>query len=157
MLDAWSWDRNPPNVTLDLVSYCSANKRTTSARELHYVAAFVCLHFCLTRYKSAQFVRRALHYASGSRKFLRQSAQHPWGRVYCHPQTECFVVSQHFSVARHVGRLKLGSKPAYTWQVAYIYHSLWVFPALGEGFPRESERQHVSSSLQDVSKYSGWS
>ena len=32
--DAWSWDRNPPNYTLDLVSYCSANKRTPSAREL---------------------------------------------------------------------------------------------------------------------------
>ena len=32
--DDWSWDRNPPNFTLDLVSYRSANKRTTSAREL---------------------------------------------------------------------------------------------------------------------------
>ena len=32
--------------------------------------------------------------------------------MYCHPQTHCFVVSQHFSVARHVGRLKLGSKAA---------------------------------------------
>ena len=29
---------------------------------------------------------------------------------YCHSQTDCFVVSQLFSVARHVGRLKLGSK-----------------------------------------------
>ena len=32
--------------------------------------------------------------------------------IYWHPQTDCFVVSQHFSVARHVGRLKLESKPA---------------------------------------------
>ena len=33
--------------------------------------------------------------------------------IYCHPQTDCFfVVSQLFSVARHVGRLKLGSKLA---------------------------------------------
>ena len=32
--------------------------------------------------------------------------------MYCHTQTDCFVVSQLFSVARHVGRLKLGSKPA---------------------------------------------
>ena len=31
--------------------------------------------------------------------------------IYCHPQTDCFVVSQLFTVARHVGRLKLGSKP----------------------------------------------
>ena len=31
--------------------------------------------------------------------------------IYCHPQTDYFVVSQLFSVARHVGWLKLGSKP----------------------------------------------
>ena len=31
--------------------------------------------------------------------------------IYCDSQTDCFVVSRHFSVARHVGRLKLGSKP----------------------------------------------
>ena len=30
----------------------------------------------------------------------------------CHQQTDCFVVSQLFSVAWHVGRLKLESKPA---------------------------------------------
>ena len=32
--------------------------------------------------------------------------------VCCHPQINCFVVSQLFSVAKHIGRLKLGSKPA---------------------------------------------
>ena len=32
--------------------------------------------------------------------------------TYRHPQTDCFVVSQLFSVARHVRRLKLGLKPA---------------------------------------------
>ena len=31
--------------------------------------------------------------------------------IYCHPQTDCFIVSQLFDVARHVGHLKLGSKP----------------------------------------------
>ena len=30
----------------------------------------------------------------------------------CHPQTDCFVVSQLFSVIRHVGRFKLELKPA---------------------------------------------
>ena len=29
----------------------------------------------------------------------------------CHPLTDCFVVSQLVSLVRHVGRLKLGSKP----------------------------------------------
>ena len=32
--------------------------------------------------------------------------------IYCHPQTDCFVVSQLFSESRHIGRLKPGSKPA---------------------------------------------
>ena len=31
--------------------------------------------------------------------------------VYCHPQADCFVLSELFSVARHVGRSKPGSKP----------------------------------------------
>ena len=31
--------------------------------------------------------------------------------VYCHPQTDCFVLSELFSVAKHVGRSKPGSKP----------------------------------------------
>ena len=31
--------------------------------------------------------------------------------LYCHPQTDCFVLSEPFSVARHVGRPKPGSKP----------------------------------------------
>ena len=43
------------------------------------VAAFVCFILYLTRYQRAQLVRRALRYASGSRKFLRQIAQPPWG------------------------------------------------------------------------------
>ena len=32
--------------------------------------------------------------------------------IYCHPQTDCFIVSQLFRVAWHVGRLKLGLKPS---------------------------------------------
>ena len=35
-----------------------------------------------------------------------------WWYIYCHPQSDCFVVSQLSSVARHVGRLQPGSKPA---------------------------------------------
>ena len=31
--------------------------------------------------------------------------------IYCHPQTDCFVLSELFSVARHTGRSKPGSKP----------------------------------------------
>ena len=32
--------------------------------------------------------------------------------IYCHPKTDCFVLSELFSVARHVGRRKPGSKPS---------------------------------------------
>ena len=32
--------------------------------------------------------------------------------IYYHPQTDCFVLSQLFRVSRHVGRFKLGLKPA---------------------------------------------
>ena len=31
--------------------------------------------------------------------------------IYSHPQTDCFVLSELFSVARYVGRSKPGSKP----------------------------------------------
>ena len=31
--------------------------------------------------------------------------------IYSHPQTDCFIQSELFSVARHVGRSKPGSKP----------------------------------------------
>ena len=34
------------------------------------------------------------------------------GSIYCFPQTDCFVVSQLFSVARYASRFTLGSKPA---------------------------------------------
>ena len=31
--------------------------------------------------------------------------------IYSHPQKNCFIVSQHFSMVRHKGRLKWRSKP----------------------------------------------
>ena len=31
--------------------------------------------------------------------------------IHCHPHTDCFVLSELFSVARHVGRAKPASKP----------------------------------------------
>ena len=33
--------------------------------------------------------------------------------MYCHPKTDCFILSQLISVARHAGRFKLGLKPAH--------------------------------------------
>ena len=42
--------------------------------------------------------------------------------ILCHPQTDCFVVSQLFSMARHARGFKLGSKPGwlYVSQISYL-------------------------------------
>ena len=72
-------DRNPSNFTLDCVSDHSSTKRTTLAKGilryfyfLETAAAFVYIFLYPIGYQSAQFFRRALHYASGGRQFLRQ-------------------------------------------------------------------------------------
>ena len=52
----------------------------------------------------------------------------------CHPQTDCFVVSQLFSVARHVGCLKLGPKPT------QLYVRLSIIPL-------SQPAKHVSSGF----------
>ena len=63
--------------------------------------------------------------------------------IYCHPQTDSFVVSQLFIMARHVGRLKLGSKPAKLYlrhiqkncnkiQCIYIYIYIYIYIRLSQ-------------------------
>ena len=54
--------------------------------------------------------------------------------IYCHPQKDCFVVPQLFNVARHIGRLKLGSKPA------QLYVRLSIIPL-------SQQMYHVSSRI----------
>ena len=54
--------------------------------------------------------------------------------IYCHSQTDCVVVSQLFSVARHVGCLKLGSKPA------QLYGKLSIIPL-------SQQANHVSPGI----------
>ena len=99
----------PPQlyVRLSIILLSQQANHISSGITRHYVIAFVCLHFCLIGYQTAQLIRRTLYYASGSRKFLRQTAQ----RIHSPPQTDFFFISQFFSVARQVGRIKLGSKP----------------------------------------------
>ena len=132
--DARSRDRNPSNFTLDWFSDHSATKRTTLAKGiLRYLfiylfletaaAAFVYIFLYPIGYQSAQFFRRALHYARGGRQFLRQRAQPPWGSIYCHPQTDWFVLSELFSVARHARRSK------YIYKVfVYLYVFFYFYP-----------------------------
>ena len=54
--------------------------------------------------------------------------------IYCHPQSECFVVSQLFSVARHIRRLKLKSKPV------QLYNRLCILPI-------SQQVSHVSTGI----------
>ena len=44
--------------------------------------------------------------------------------IYSHPQTDCFVLSELFSVARHAGRSEPGSKPV------QLYVRLWFRPLI---------------------------
>ena len=92
-------------------------------------AAFVCLHFipylipeCSIRSKSFALCER------------QPECSTPMGeRIYCHPQTDRFVVSQLFSVARHVRRSKLGSKPALLYvrrSIRPLGHQAWILPKM---------------------------
>ena len=49
--------------------------------------------------------------------------------IYCHPQTDCFVQSELFSVARHIRRSKPGSKNSpYLLNVCeYIYIYIYIY------------------------------
>ena len=55
---------------------------------------------------------RCSSYRKGSLRVTLDYGRQLYIYIYCHPQTDCFVLSQLISVARHVGRFKLGLKPA---------------------------------------------
>ena len=55
-------------------------------------AAFVYIFLYPIGYQSAQFFRRALHYASGGWQFLRQRAQPPWGSIYIYIYIYIYMV-----------------------------------------------------------------
>ena len=62
-------------IRLSIIPLSHQANNVCSGIKRHYIVAFVCLQFCLTGYQSAQFIQRALHYLSGSHKFLHLSAQ----------------------------------------------------------------------------------
>ena len=55
-------------VRLSIIPLSQQVNPISSRIVMHYVVSFVCLHFCFTRYQSAQLIQRALYYACGSRK-----------------------------------------------------------------------------------------
>ena len=76
-------------------------------------AVFVCLHFIPYRIPECSICSKSFALCERQPKIPLPVCSTLMGeRIYCHPQTDCFVVSQLFSVARHIGCLKLGSKAA---------------------------------------------
>ena len=68
-------------VRLSIIPFRQQTNHVSSGIIRHLVVAFVCLYLYLSGYENAQFLRRALHYSSGSRKFLCQSVQIPWRSI----------------------------------------------------------------------------
>ena len=97
--------------------YTTTNKIGISEGILTHMYPFCFISiYSLKRLLRAQFIRRVLQYANSNRKFLHERVLCPrwWGeRIYCHPQTDCFVESHLISVARRVRCLELGSKPGW--------------------------------------------
>ena len=56
--------------------------------------------------------------------------------IYCHPQRDCFFVSQLFTVTRHIARFILGSKPAYFYGRPITYHSAISLTYVSSGIKR---------------------
>ena len=74
-------------------------------------AAFVCLQLTPYRIPECSISSKSFALCWRQPKIPSPECSTTMGeRIYCHPQADSFVVSQLFSVARHVGRLKLGSK-----------------------------------------------
>ena len=79
----------------------------------HYVLIIVSLWCCRWAYNIMMKIKYIKE--NTSQKIIviiTHTHTHTHIYIYCHPQADCFVVSQLFSMARHVGHLKLGSKPA---------------------------------------------
>ena len=90
----WHWGRSKPGSKA-LQLYVRLNLRPLGQKAYHiWLREFLRYLFSNSSssrlltfiypigYQSVQFFRRALHYASGGRKFLQQSAQPPWGSGY---------------------------------------------------------------------------
>ena len=73
MLDSRSWDRNPADSNANARFYHSVTRKLALAKEFlnPYVSHLFCLHISAKRLPRAQFIQRALLYASGSHYFFR--------------------------------------------------------------------------------------
>ena len=72
---------------------------------------FICLYFyTLSAIRVlSSFGELCIMRAAAENSFARV-LNHMGERIYCHPQKDCFVLSELFRMATQVGRLKPGSK-----------------------------------------------
>ena len=87
-------------VRLSIIPFSDQSTYVSSGIKRHYVIAFVYLHFALPDTSVFNLYEELC--------ITRVDAIDSFVRVL----NPCFVVSQLFSVVRHVGRFKLGLKPA---------------------------------------------
>ena len=110
-------------------------------------AAFVCLHFVPYRIPECSIHSKSFALCEQQPKIPSpECSTHMGERIYYYPQTDCFVVSQLFSVARHVGRLMLGSKPVQIYVRFSIrplsqqaYHIGWIISIMQQ---QQKQQQH---------------
>ena len=118
-------------VRLRIIPLSHQSTYVSSGIIMGYVVAFVCLHFALpgTRVLNS-FEELCITRVAAVDSFTRVLNPHGGGeRIYCHPLTDCGVVSQLFTVARHVGVFKLGLKPAQLYvklSIIYIYIYIYI-------------------------------
>ena len=109
--DARSRDRNPSNFTLDEVSDLSATKQTTLSKGiLRYLFQQqqqqpLFTFFIPYRLPECSILTKSFTLRKQRPTIPSPEYSTPMGeRIYCHPLTDCFVLSELFSVARHAGR-----------------------------------------------------
>ena len=94
-------------VRLSIIPLSQLSTYVTLVIIRHYVVAFACLHFALTDTRVVNsYEELCITRVAVVNSFAR--VLNPRGeRIYCHPQTDCFVVSKLISVARQAGRFNI--------------------------------------------------
>ena len=88
-----------------------------------YILLATWKNYCISAYVAAGKFHPKSSQNSGSGKYI-----YVYIYVYSHPQTDCFVLSEHFSVARHVGLSKPGSKPSnFTLDLVSDYIYIYIY------------------------------
>ena len=113
------------NLQMLICNKTETNKQTKSVSLFLFILSSVFVYFLWQRLPWQSGVKRNLSWYVTLYAWhcafictLRQKSlqwpgcsTHERERIYCHPQTDCFVVSQLFSAIRHAGRFNLESKP----------------------------------------------